>query len=124
TGNCVATLGICESGLSTDNDAIDACITTSCCDSFNVCLGTPSCERCLTTSPQPSGCSFHTLFEAYSTCEETHCETEICDSNITFSDTSGNPRFECIQCANTMTAGCAALQVCVGDGTTSGTSDC
>jgi hypothetical protein len=116
--------GICGSELSTGSEGRDACLTASCCDSFNACVADNDCQACLTNAMAP-GCDQNTLLDAFDACETANCRTDVCDDGITFSDGNGDPAFACISCASDDANGCcASLDLCVGAGDQAGVTDC
>ncbi len=105
-------MGICGSGLTLGDDDIDACLTASCCDSFNACTGDTDCNACLTNAAAP-GCDSNTLYMAYTTCSDTNCPGDFCDTGIGF-----GTNFACNSCADDAANGCcASATTCIAGGT-------
>lgn len=115
--------GICNSGLTSGSDGEDACLSASCCDAFNACVADTTCNGCLTNAQAP-GCDTDPLLDAFNTCADSNCKTNVCDEGITFNDGNGDPAFACISCASETTACCTALNTCVGDGSQAAVTDC
>ena len=104
---------VCGSGMSYQVPAIDTCLTTFCCDSFNPCAADLSCQTCLTGSG--SGCDTNALYQAFLGCFDGNCPADVCGSGIQFSDqNTGDPAFDCNGCAGESC--CADVTSCVGDG--------
>jgi hypothetical protein len=101
--------GICGNPDYTYGDAeYDACVTASCCDSFNACVADTDCDTCI-GEPDAAGCSDNTLFGAYETCTDASCPEAVCDTDIV------EATYECNGCVSTNC--CSHAQACVGDGT-------
>lgn len=116
--------GICDSGLASDTDAEDACLTASCCDSFNACVASTTCRHCLTDAMAP-GCEADSWFEAFNTCSYSNCPTEVCGFGVDVVDVNGDPLFACIGCASDPASDCCAeVAACVGDGSVDAIDAC
>lgn len=116
--------GICNSGLTSGSDGEDACLSASCCDAFNACVADTTCNGCLTNAMAP-GCDASAELDAFNTCADTNCKTNVCDNGITFTDMNMDPAFACISCASDAgNACCTPLDTCVGDGSQAAVTDC
>ena len=105
--------GVCGTDLSYQNAAKDTCLTTNCCPTFDPCNADATCQTCLTGSG--AGCDTNALFQAYTTCLDGSCPTDMCGTGIGFSDqNTGDPIFACNSCGAAHC--CTDLTACVGDG--------
>lgn len=110
--------GICNSGLTTGSANYDGCLTDSCCTSFNACVANATCSACLTDS---TGCEGNSLFNAFTTCSENACPTDICDTGIGFT-LGSEPHIACNACADQFC--CAHLTTCVQGGSDDEVNQC
>jgi hypothetical protein len=61
TGN-----GVCDSGESTGDTTVDACLSTSCCTEFDACFASTSCVDCMYGSG--TGCSSNSTYTDFDDC--------------------------------------------------------
>lgn len=108
--------GICDSGASTTNAALDACLTGACCDTFNACNDDQACRACL-DNPQGAGCGTNAMLNAYFDCADDNCATDMCDTGLGYSfDAAGmEPNFPCNNCVNDSATACMHLGDCVNN---------
>jgi len=66
TGN-----GVCDSGESTGDDTVDACLSTSCCPEFDACFNSASCVDCMYGSG--TGCDSNDTYLAFDDCWYNSC---------------------------------------------------
>lgn len=66
--------GVCESGLSTNDGACDACLSDQCCAEATNCAADDACLECLGT-PSGAGCSTNARFQSFSSCSA-GCDAE------------------------------------------------
>ncbi len=124
TTSTMMNFGICGSGLTTGSDGEDACLTASCCASFNACSNDIDCQACLSNAQAP-GCDTNGLLGNFTTCSDTNCPTDVCDDGITFNDANADPAFACIACASDPGSDCCqSLDTCVGGGTIAEVTNC
>ncbi|MFP6684944.1 MAG: hypothetical protein VB934_09530 [Polyangiaceae bacterium] len=108
TGSGGASGGICGNpDYSYDDLDYDACVSATCCDSFNACVADVDCDTCI-GEPDAVGCDANSLFTAYDTCISSSCPEGVCDTEIT------EATYECNGCVSENC--CGDAQVCVGDG--------
>jgi hypothetical protein len=112
--------GVCMSGLTTGSSGHDACISSNCCTQFNSCASDPGCQDCLLGTG--TGCDTNPLYDAYATCDETACPTEVCGTGISFTDANGDPAFACVQCAEDNC--CTDYTTCTGTGSVADVNQC
>jgi hypothetical protein len=60
------TTAICTTGLTTNKEACDVCLTGSCCTQFSKCVADTACYNCLTGAS--TNCSGNALFAAANNC--------------------------------------------------------
>ncbi len=105
--------GICNSGLTSSSPALDACLTGSCCASFDACLANGACQACITGTG--TGCETNSLYTAFSACSDDNCPTDMCGTGIGFQDSATQePVFACNNCGDQFC--CASLSTCVQGG--------
>lgn len=97
--------GICDTGLSFGDEAIDACLTENCCDEFHACSDADpqACIDCLNGDGGP-------LCDPAAACLEEFCTgtgSQICDTGLSFGDEAVDT---CLG-----DACCAEFQACVAD---------
>lgn len=108
TTTTMPTGGICDSGLFIQGETgplFDGCLSASCCDTFNPCVGDNDCAACL-QDPMGAGCSANATFQAYVTCSDTNCPGSICGTTLGY----GSPQLN--RCLNS--AVCAEFNACEG----------
>lgn len=76
---------VCTSGLTTNNEGCDVCLTGSCCTQFSNCAADTACYDCLTGAS--TDCSNNALLAAVDSCYagscSAPCTTAICQSGLT-----------------------------------------
>ncbi len=108
-------MDVCGSGLTTGTDALDQCITDSCCTSFTPCINDVACYNCLLN--QGDNCDNNTLYTNYFTCSDSACPGDICGSGVGF-----DGAFDCNSCGDTYC--CADIGTCIQGGTQTEVSNC
>jgi hypothetical protein len=67
TGN-----GVCDSGESTGDTTVDACLSQSCCTQFDACFNNASCVDCMYGAG--TGCSSNSTYLAFDNCWTQYCD--------------------------------------------------
>ena len=106
-----AVTGICGGDLGYTSEAMNTCITDSCCASWDPCYADIDCNACL-QDPEVSGCDENALLTAYNTCKDANCPTDMCESGIGYYEGGTDPIFDCNVCGDTNC--CTSLVTCVG----------
>lgn len=81
-------LTICGSDLSLSGQSgpllnYHACISEACCAEFDPCVADVDCNACL-LDPTIATCAENALFTAFTTCRDTNCPGDVCESQIGF----------------------------------------
>ena len=105
--------GVCGSETTYDDADYDACVSDSCCTSFNACDANDDCAACI-VDPETAGCDTDGLFDAYYTCTTDNCAESVCDSGIVETNDDGSTNFACNTCVSENC--CTDVAACVGDG--------
>ncbi|MBU1241256.1 hypothetical protein KKF84_21690 [Myxococcota bacterium] len=106
-GNCEIECanGMCGSTLSYPNPEANECLSANCCASFNPCWEDADCAQCI-MDPSTVGCDTNTLYDIYSTCQDTNCPFQFCGSDLGFA------QIDCNVCVNTNC--CSEVEACAG----------
>ncbi len=110
---------VCGSGLSYNSNALNACLTASCCIPFDACIADTDCTECVSGSGVD--CESNGLFADYTECFDANCPSSFCGSTVGISS-GGDPVFACNQCINNFC--CEAWDECAPGGGASATDTC